>query len=87
MADIKNVTIKVLGTGCVKCRGLEHRTRKAVAELNLDALVLKVEDLQEIMKYGLLRTPALVIDEEVVMSGVLPTFKELKAFLSNRINV
>ncbi len=75
--------IKVLGPGCVRCRGLDHRVRKAVDELKLDANVTKIEDLAEIMRYGILRTPALVIDGEVVMSGVLPTYTELKEFLLN----
>lgn len=75
--------IKVLGPGCVKCRGLEHRTRKAVAELGLDAQVFKVDDLTEIMHYGVMQTPALVINNRVVMSGKLPTYTELKTFLRN----
>lgn len=78
--------IKVLGTGCVKCRGLDHRVRKAVNELGLDAQVHKVENVFEIMRYGVTRTPALVIDEKVVMSGKLPTYTELKELLSNLKN-
>jgi len=77
------IEIKVLGPGCVKCRGLEHRTRKAVAALGLDAQVCKVEDLMEIMKLGVMQTPALVINNEVVMTGQLPTYTELKTFLLN----
>lgn len=80
---MRAMDIKVLGPGCVKCRGLDHRTRKAVAELNLDATVLKVEDLQQIMHYGILRTPALVIDDKVIFSGKLPTYTELKEILRN----
>lgn len=76
--------IKVLGPGCVKCRGLDHRTRKAVAELGLHASVNKVEDLAQIMHYGILRTPALVIDEKVIFSGKLPTYSELKEILKNQ---
>ncbi len=75
--------IKVLGAGCVKCRGLEHRTRKAVAELGLEAQVCKVDDLMEIMRFGVIQTPALVINNEVVISGQLPTYTELKIFLMN----
>ena len=73
--------IKIMGPGCVKCRGLYHRVLKAVAELNIHAKVLKVEDLTEIMHYGIIRPPALVIDEKVVMSGCLPNYAELKEFL------
>ncbi len=75
--------IKVLGTGCAKCKSLEKVTRKAVDELNLDATVEKVEDIQKIMEYAVMRTPALVINEEVVLSGQLPKVAELKELLTN----
>jgi len=75
--------IKVLGTGCAKCKSLEKVTRKAVDELNLDATVTKVEDIQKIMEYAVMRTPALVIDEKVVLSGQLPKVTELKELISN----
>ena len=75
--------IKVLGTGCAKCKSLEKVTRKAVDELNLDATVTKVEDIQKIMEYSVMRTPALVIDEKVVLSGQLPKVAELKELISN----
>jgi len=75
--------IKVLGTGCAKCKSLEKVTRKAVDELNLDATVTKVEDIQKIMEYSVMRTPALVIDETVVLSGQLPKVAELKELLTN----
>jgi small redox-active disulfide protein 2 len=75
--------IKVLGTGCAKCKSLEKVTRKAVDELNLDATVTKVEDIQKIMEYAVMRTPALVIDEKVVLSGQLPKVAELKELLTN----
>lgn len=75
--------IKVLGTGCAKCKSLEKVTRKAVDELNLDATVTKVEDIQKIMEYSVMRTPALVIDETVVLSGQLPKVAELKELITN----
>ena len=74
--------IKVLGTGCAKCKALEKVTRKAVEELKLDAAVEKVEDIQKIMAYGVMRTPALVIDKQVVLSGQLPKVTELKELIS-----
>jgi small redox-active disulfide protein 2 len=77
--------IKVLGSGCAKCKSLEKITRKAVDELNLDASVEKVEDIQKIMEYAVMRTPALVINEKVVMSGQLPKITELKSLLTNNI--
>ena len=77
--------IKVLGTGCPKCKSLEKVTRKAVDELNLDAIVEKVEDIQKIMEYAVMRTPALVIDEKVIMTGQVPKFSELKELLTKNI--
>jgi len=76
--------IKVLGTGCAKCKSLEKVTRKAVDELNLDATVEKVEDIQKIMEYAVMRTPALVINEKVVLSGQLPKVAEVKELLTNQ---
>jgi small redox-active disulfide protein 2 len=74
--------IKVFGTGCAKCKSLESATRLAVAELNLNASVEKVEDIQKIMEYGIMRTPGLVINEKVVLSGYLPKINELKEILT-----
>ncbi len=75
--------IKVLGTGCARCKSLDKVTRKAVEELNLDATVEKVEDIQKIMEYAVMRTPALVINEKVVLSGQVPRVSELKELLTN----
>jgi small redox-active disulfide protein 2 len=74
--------IKVLGTGCAKCKSLEKKVLESVASLNIDANVSKVEDIYQIMKYGVMRTPALVIDEKVVLSGRLPNEQELKELLT-----
>jgi small redox-active disulfide protein 2 len=77
--------IKVLGTGCARCKSLEKITRKAVDELNLDARVEKVEDIQKIMEYAVLRTPALVINEKVVLSGQVPKVSALKDLLTKNL--
>jgi len=69
--------IKILGTGCSKCKTLEKSTRQAVEEMKIDASVEKVEDIVEIMGYGVMRTPAIVIDEKVVMYGKTPSVKEI----------
>lgn len=69
--------IKVLGTGCASCKTLEKSTRLAVDEMGVDAEVKKIEDIVEIMGYGVMRTPALVIDEKVVMYGKTPSVKEI----------
>ena len=75
--------IKVLGTGCAKCKSLEKVTRNAVEELNLDATVEKVEDIQKIMEYSVMRTPALVINEKVVLTGQVPKPKKMKELLQS----
>lgn len=70
--------IKVLGTGCPNCKTLEKAVISTLAELNITANVEKVEDIQKIMAYGIMRTPGLVINEKVVFSGRIPSAKELK---------
>ncbi len=77
--------IKVLGTGCSRCRTLEKLTLKAIEELGLDATVVKEEDIQKIMEYAVMRTPALVIDEEVVLSGKVPGLKEVKELITSHL--
>ncbi len=74
--------IKILGTGCSNCRNLEKATREAVAELNIEATVVKEEDITKIMGYGIMRTPALVVDEKVLLYGRVPSVKELKELLT-----
>ncbi|NLA63902.1 MAG: thioredoxin family protein [Bacteroidales bacterium] len=74
--------IKVLGTGCKKCNELEQATREAVAALNMKATIEKEDDMMNIMSYGVNRTPALVVDGKVVVSGRIPNEKELKELLS-----
>ena len=74
-------TIKVLGSGCPNCKRLEQLARKAAETIELDAEFIKVTDYQEIMDYGILSTPGLVIDEKVVSSGRIPSEKEIAAFM------
>lgn len=76
-----SLIIKVLGTGCANCKNLEKATMNAVAELNIDASIEKVEDIQKIMTYGIMRTPALVINEKVVLYGRVPGVSELKEII------
>jgi len=76
--------IKILGTGCSNCKNLEKATREAVAELNLDATVVKEEDIVKIMSYGIMRTPALVLDEKVLFYGRVPSVNEIKEMLSKK---
>jgi small redox-active disulfide protein 2 len=74
--------IKVLGTGCPKCKALEKATREVVAESGIEANVTKVEDIMDIMSYGVSSTPALVVDGKVVLKGRLPSNSELKELLT-----
>ncbi|MFZ4399652.1 MAG: thioredoxin family protein [Bacteroidales bacterium] len=74
--------IKILGTGCSNCKTLEKSVYIAVAEMKIDAEVEKIEDIQKIMGYGIMRTPGLVINEKVVMSGKLPSVSELKEIIA-----
>jgi len=75
-------TIKVLGTGCATCKQLETLVRKAVEETGMEAAIEKVEDMQEIVSYNVMSTPALVVDEEVRISGRLPSIEEIKAAIA-----
>ena len=70
--------IKVLGTGCAKCKTLEKLTKQAIDELGIEATVEKVEDMRDIMQYGVMRTPGLVINGKVVLSGSVPKLSSLK---------
>ncbi len=73
--------VKVLGSGCANCVRLEKTVREAVAELGLAATVTKVTDLKEIMAYGVMATPALVVDGRVRISGRVPGKDEVKRLL------
>lgn len=70
--------IKILGPGCPKCKALEKVTREVVAENNFNATVTKVEDIMQIMSYNIIATPALVINEKVVIKGMVPSKEEIK---------
>jgi len=74
--------IKILGTGCPKCKALEKVTRDVVAENGIIANVTKVEDIMDIMKFGVMTTPALVVDGVVVMKGHVPSKEEVKQLLT-----
>lgn len=71
------MNIQVLGTGCQKCKTLGKMTREVVESKGIDATVSKVEDIVEIMRFGVMTTPALVIDGKVVLKGRLPSQQEL----------
>jgi small redox-active disulfide protein 2 len=74
--------IKILGTGCCsKCKQLEANVKQAVDEMGIEATIEKVESLEEIMRYGVMQTPALVIDGQVKVVGKLLSAKDVKKYL------
>jgi small redox-active disulfide protein 2 len=74
--------IKILGPGCPKCRMLDKITRDVVEKNGIHATITKVEDIMEIMKYGIMSTPALVVDEKVIVKGRVPSSDEIKQLLT-----
>jgi len=73
--------IKILGSGCANCRALEAMAREALAELGVEATVVKVTDFAAIAAYGVMRTPALVIDDTVFLSGRVPERGEVRRII------
>lgn len=77
--------IKILGTGCPKCKMLEKHAQEAVKELGAEATIEKVEDIQKIMSYGIMSTPALVINEKVKVFGRVPDLKAVKMYIQEEM--
>jgi small redox-active disulfide protein 2 len=75
-------TIQVLGTGCPNCRTLASRTEEAVRQLGIECVVEKITDINAITGYGLMLTPALVINGVVKMSGKVPSTDQIKTLLA-----
>jgi small redox-active disulfide protein 2 len=73
--------VKILGTGCKKCQTLEAKVRDLVAVNNIDAEVEKVTDIQEMMKYGIMMTPGLIINEKVKSFGIIPKDDQIISWL------
>ena len=78
--------IQILGTGCAKCNALTMATEKAAQSLGLQYELEKVTDLQRIMSFGIITTPALVVDGQVKVSGKVPSLDELKSILKPAAN-
>lgn len=73
--------IKILGPGCANCKKLEANVKEAVKELGIEATIEKVQDFKDIAAYGVMRTPALVVDEQVKVMGRVPSVEEIKKYL------
>lgn len=76
--------VKVLGTGCANCRALEDAAREAVEAAGMEADLEKIEEMAEIVEYGVMGLPALVVDGEVVVAGRVPAADELSDLLASR---
>lgn len=76
------MSIKILGSGCPNCQKLEANTKQALEELKKEAKIEKVTEIADIMSYGVMGTPALVVDEEVKVAGRIPEVEEIKTMLS-----
>ena len=79
------LTIKVLGSGCANCKRVEQIARKVIAEMSLEAEVIKVTNYNNITAYNILSTPGLVINENVVCSGRIPTPAEVTTWVTNAL--
>ena len=77
------LTIKVLGSGCANCKRVEQIVHKVVQEMTLEAEVIKVTEYPEIMKYKVMSTPGLVINEKIVSTGRIPTPAEVTTWLAD----
>ena len=78
---ISKMKIEILGMGCVKCNRLEENAKKAIEELGIDAKLEHVADMSQIIEYGVMATPALVIDGDVKCAGRTPDVDEIKGWL------
>jgi small redox-active disulfide protein 2 len=78
--------IKILGTGCTKCHQLEQTAKQVVKELAIDATIEEVKDMKKIMEYPILTTPGLVVNEDLVCSGRIPSKSEVTQFIINALD-
>ena len=76
--------IQILGTGCPKCKKVAEVAEKAVKELGVEAEVVKITDINEIMNFGVMMTPALAIDGDVKVSGKIPSIEQVKEWLGGK---
>ena len=76
------MVVKILGTGCKKCTTLEERVKEVIKNNEIDSEVIKIQEPEEIMKYGIMMTPGLVINEKVVSYGEIPKNEDILKWLS-----
>lgn len=81
--SVENSRVKVCGTGCSRCNELEENTREALSELGMDTGIEHIKDYRKMASYGIMSTPALVIDDEVVSVGKVLSKDEVKKILEN----
>jgi small redox-active disulfide protein 2 len=79
------ITVKVLGSGCANCKRLEQIANKVIQNLAVEAEIIKVTDFQEILDLGVLNTPGLVINDEIVSSGRVPSESEITTWVANAL--
>jgi small redox-active disulfide protein 2 len=79
------LSIKVLGSGCSNCHKVEELSKQAVKQLGIEATVELVTDMAEIMRYGVMGTPAVVIDEKVVSAGRVPALSQMTTMITNAL--
>ena len=77
--------IIVYGTGCSKCKAVEKAVKNAVDKLGIDAEIVKIEELDKIMEAGILSTPAIAIDNEIKVSGRIPTSSEIEKWIKSKM--
>lgn len=80
--NLQMKNIKILGTGCPKCKKTQAVVQEAVADLGVLAEIQKIEDIQEILKYNILSTPAVVVDDVVKIKGRVPSIDEVRALFN-----
>jgi small redox-active disulfide protein 2 len=79
--EVNTMKIEILGTGCSKCNKTKEIVEKAVKETDVDAEIIKVEDFDKILGYGVMVTPALVVDGDVKVAGKVPSVDEIKKWI------
>ena len=79
------MVIKILGSGCANCKRLEQLAQEAAKEMGVNATFEKVQDIRKIMSYGIMSTPALVIDEKVKVYGRVPTKEAIKKYIEEEM--